>query len=518
MKKINLYKTIVCAAVLLINLSSCNFEDINAPKYSASEDDLKGDNYNLGAFFPQMEDIAFPAQENNYQMNENLIGDVYGRFMMTTKSAWNSKTFAVYKATSGWYDYPFSSTMTAVYTAWNEIKKLTNGEGVNFAWAQILRVAAMQRLTDMYGPLPYSQVSSGNIKVAYDSQENVYKNMLTDLNNAIDVLTTFVAANPNSKPMANYDGIYAGDFKKWVKFANSLKLRMALRIRFAAPELAQKSAEEAVNHIIGVIIGNEDNPAYYYTKGNPITVMWDAYRDTRACADLTSYMIGYNDPRLSKYFQVSSEINGKTGYFGLRSGIATESEAWACNYSAPNIYKSDPLYWMMASEISFCRAEGALIGWNMGGTAQSFYETGIKQSFDLWGASGYEAYIADATSQPADYVDPNGKGSTTALSTMTIKWNDGDSQEKKLERIITQKWLALYPIGQEAWSEYRRTGYPKFFAVAQNTEYSNLVVANRIPFPYSEYENNHDNITAAVSLLGGIDNYATKMWWDKKSK
>jgi hypothetical protein len=108
----------------------------------------------LGAFFPQLEDIAFPAQENNYQMNENLIGDVYGRYMMTTKSNWNSKTFAVYKAASGWYDFPFNSTMTSVYTAWNEIRKLTNGEGINYAWAQILRVAAMQRITDMYGPIP----------------------------------------------------------------------------------------------------------------------------------------------------------------------------------------------------------------------------------------------------------------------------------------------------------------------------------------------------------------------------
>jgi hypothetical protein len=173
---------------------------------------------------------------------------------------------------------------------------------------------------------------------------------------------------------------------------------------------------------------------------------------------------------------------------------------------------------MMASEITFCRAEGALLGWNMGGTAKSLYETAIKQSFDLWGASGYDAYINDATSKQADYTDPNGKASMSALSTITIKWNESDTQEKKLERIITQKWIALYPIGQEAWSEYRRTGYPKFFPVAQTTEYAGLIVANRIPFPYSEYENNHDNVAAAVTMLGGKDSYSTKLWWDKKNK
>lgn len=514
-----IYNTVVCSLFILISgLSSCDFEKINEPKYQASADDLKGDNFDLGAFFPQLQDIAFPAQENNYQMNENLIGDVYGRYMMTTKSQWNSKTFAVYKAVSGWYSFPFNSTLPAVYTAWDEINKNTKGVGVNYAWAQILRVTSMQRISDMYGPIPYSKVTTGNLKVPYDSQEDAYKAMFKDLTDAIEVLTTYVSANPSSKPMAQYDGVFGGDFKLWVKFANSLKLRMALRIRYADPELAKKMAEEAVGHIIGVMTTNADNAKYYYSKGNPINVMWDAYKDTRACADLISYMIGYNDPRLSKYFQLSNDIGGKKDYFGLRSGIATESEAWACKYSAPNFSKTDPLYWMMVSEVTFCRAEGALLGWKMNGTAESLYKDAIKQSFDLWGVSGYDAYIINSTSTQADYVDPNSKGTINALSTITIKWEESDSQERKLERIITQKWIALYPLGQEAWSEYRRTGYPKFFPVAQNTEYSGLVVANRIPFPYSEYENNSDEVAKAVQLLGGQDDYSTKLWWDKKVK
>lgn len=508
----------VCFLLLGGTVAACDFESINEPKYQASGDDFKGDNFNLGAFFPQLQDIAYPAQENNYQMIENLIGDVYGRYMMTTKSDWNSKTFAVYRAETNWYSFPFKTTMPAVYTAWNEIKGLTNGEGVNFAWAQILRVAAMQRITDMYGPIPYSKVTSGNLKVEYDSQEDVYKAMFSDLNDAIDVLTTFVTANPGSTPMAQYDGIYAGDFSQWVKFANSLKLRMALRIRYANETLAQQMAEEAVNHIIGVMTTNADNAKYNYIKGNPIKIMWDDYHDARACADITSYMLGYDDPRLTKYFQNSAEINGKKGIFGLRSGVATVSESWAMNYSAPTTAKADPLYWMMVSEVTFCRAEGALLGWSMKGNAKDLYEQAIKQSFDLWGVSGYDAYIADDTKKQADYVDPNDKASTNALSTITIKWNDSDASEKKLERLITQKWIALYPLGQEAWSEYRRTGYPRFFSVAQNTEYGTLVVANRIPFAYDEYQNNAPGIATALQHLNGADDYATKLWWDQKQK
>lgn len=515
-KNRNIMKAIAYSLFLGVSLTACDFESINEPKYQASGDDLKGDNFNLGAFFPQLQDIAFPAQENNYQMNENLLGDVYGRYIMTTKSEWNLKTYAVYKAAENWYGAPFTTTMPGVYTAWNEIKKMSNGEGPNFAWAQILRVAAMQRITDMYGPIPYSKVTSGNLNVEYDSQEEVYKAMLADLNAAIEVLTTFTTANPGAAPMASYDGIYGGDFSQWVKFANSLKLRMAIRIRYADETLAKQMAEEAVNHIVGVMTTNSDNAKYYYGKGNPLKVMWDDYKDARACADITSYMTGYGDPRMTKYFQNSDEINGKRGIFGLRSGVATDSEAWACKYSAPNVAKSDPLYWMMVSEITFCRAEGALLGWNMGGSVKDLYELGIKQSFDLWGVSGYDSYIQDEVKVPGNYEDPNDRASIGALSTITIKWNDSAEMEKKLERLITQKWIALYPIGQEAWSEYRRTGYPHFFPVAQNTEYGNLIVAKRIPFPRAEYDNNASGIVTALKHLGGGDTYATKLWWDKK--
>ena len=504
---------LLLSGVILLGSCTSNFDNINEPKYQASEEDMKGDNFKLGAFFPQLQDNAFPAQENSYQMNENLIGDVYGRYMMTTKSAWNSSNFSVYNAPEGWVKYPFNDVLSKVYTAWNEIRKQTDGEGVSFAWAQILRVTAMQRLTDMYGPIPYSKVESGDLSVAYDSQEDAYKNMFIDLSNAIEVLSSYVTANPSSKPMAAYDGIYGGDYKQWVKFANSLKLRMAMRVRFAAPALAQEMAEEAVNHSFGVMESKEDNAEYNYSKGNPIFVMWSSYGDSRVCADITSYMNGFNDPRRPKYFYQTT-IAGASGFIGLRSGAATQSEAWAKEYSAPAVEKADKLIWMTASEIAFLKAEGALIGWNMKGTAENFYNQGIKLSFDQWGVSGAETYLNDNTSKQADYTDPNNKYSASAVSTITIKWDGSANTETNLERVITQKYIALWPVGQEAWSEYRRTGYPKFFKVAQNVS-PNIVVAGRIPFSADEYLNNADNMAGAVQALGGADNYATKLWWDK---
>lgn len=515
-KKINYKHFLISAIACGCLFTACDFEEINEPKYQITADDMKGDNFNLGAFFPQLQDIAYPAQENNYQMNENLIGDVYGRYMMTG-GKWPTKNFAVYNAPEGWVKFPFNNVMGNVYTAWNEIRKLTSGEGVNFAWAQILRVTAMQRLTDMYGPIPYSKVASGDLKVPYDSQEEAYKAMFVDLTDAIDVLTTFVVSNPGSFPMAQYDGVYGGDFSKWVKYANSLKLRMAMRIRFADADLARRMAEEAINHTIGVITSNTDNAKYSYEKGNPLHIMWDSYSDCRLCADITCYMTGYKDPRMTKYFQETT-MGEKKGYFGIRSGLNSPGTQYSTQYSSPNVVKEDPLYWMYASEISFLRAEGAAIGWDMNGTAEQFYNDGIRLSFEQVGASGVETYLANSDLKQADYEDPNNSASINAVSTITIKWDESASAEEKLERIITQKWIALWPMGQEAWSEYRRTGFPKMFPLAQNTAYGNLLIANRIPFSADEYLNNKENMPAAKIALGGEDNYATHLWWDKYRK
>lgn len=505
----------IALGMLIFGACTGNFENINTPKYLPTEDDMIGDNYKLGAFFPQMQDMAYPAQQNDYQMSENLLGDVYGRYMTITNDGWLTN-FATFNAPSGWVNAPFKDAFSKIYGAWTEIRKETKGEGVNYAWAQILRVASMQRITDIYGPIPYSKVPEGGIMVPYDDQETVYKHLFKDLDDAIEILTSYALGNPDAKPMAEYDQVYGGDFSKWVKFANSLKLRMALRIVYADPSFAQKKAEEAVNHAIGVITDNADNAIMEYNI-NPIKIMWNDYSDTRVCADIVTYMKGYEDPRMSKYFY-KGNIGGKNDYFGLRAGIKIESKAWALNYSAPAAEEKDPILWLNAAEVAFLRAEGAMRKWNMGGTDEYFYNEGISLSFKQYSLGGFEAYRENNTRTPASYDDPYFPES--AISTITIKWNSKAEEEEKLERIITQKWIAMWPLGQEAWSEQRRTGYPRFFPVKVNkNDDASLTtkLASRIPFPPSEKENNLTNYNQAVTLLGGTDNYSTKLWWDKKS-
>ena len=182
---------------------------------------------------------------------------------------------------------------------------------------------------------------------------------------------------------------------------------------------------------------------------------------------------------------------------------------------------------MMASEVAFLRAEGAMRGWTaeMGGTAEEFYNKGIELSFLENGLSADAAarYAADETSKPTDFTDvstANTKYNISALGKITIKWNAGASEEEQLERIITQKWIAMFPNGTEAWSEFRRTGYPLIFPVRSNYPTSGVDTnkqIRRMVFPQSEYSNNGAAVQEAVKLLGGPDNGGTKLWWDKKN-
>lgn len=510
-----LYTGLIAAGSLLFAVSCTgDFEDFNRNPAQPTDEEIMEGYYKLGAFFPQMLNYAYPAQENAYQMGENLVGDPYGRYLSVANS-WTT-TFSTFNAPAGWINSPFNDAFEKVYGGWAQVKDLTGGEGQLYAWAQILRVTAMQRITDMYGPIPYSQIEGGSIAVGYDSQEQVYRSMFTDLDNAIAVLTEFVAENPDYSAMATFDQVYGGNFSKWIRYANSLKLRMAMRIVYADEAFARQKAEEAVNHPGGMIISNGDIAENAFPS-NPIWTMTTAWGDSRVCADIVAYMNGYQDPRLSSYF-TKSQHEGGSEYLGLRTGIAISGKDWSNKYSSTTYVQSDKTLWFNAAETAFLRAEGAIRGWNMGGTAQEFYEEGIRLSFSQWGAGGADTYIQNETLKPAGIEDPDPELAAAPISTITIKWSESDPFETKLERVITQKWIAMYPLGQEAWSEQRRTGYPKFFPVKVNSgDDSNLTtrLASRIPFPPDEKNNNAQNYEGAVNLLGGTDNYSTKLWWDK---
>ncbi len=408
----------------------------------------------------------------------------------------------------------YKDIIPKVFIYSGEVAKATD-EPVPNAVAAVLKVASIQRVTDAYGPIPYSKVgANGEITADFDSQEDVYNLMIKQLDDAIATMT----ANRTADFSSLADRIYGGKVEKWIKFANSLKLRLAMRISKSNPTLAKQKAEEAVSHEVGVMSGNDDNAELTLVSTNPFEIIMYEYNggDSRVSADITSYMNGYKDPRRTAMF-TECTFDGK-GYCGMRTGINIPDGTTAHAYSNYNVKTDSKIIIMNSAETAFLRAEGALRGWNMGGSAKSFYEEGIRLSFEQWGVSGADKYIADDTSMPEGYKDPAGLNSYSgATSKITIAWDDSDNSGN-LERIITQKWLANFPLGLEAWAEYRRTGFPKLMPVVVNNSggtVSSERGARRLAYPQDERTNNAEYYQHALQMLGGADNMGTDVWWAK---
>jgi len=506
------------SAGLLLSATSCTngYEDFNQDPYAVTKDEMQRDAYSLSAALVNLEGWVIPTDVNTNQFTECLNGGSFSGYISDSNAGFSGKNFAQYSPENNWARVLFNDIIPKLFIYSNEVNNVTE-DVVPRSVAQIIKVAGIHRVTDAYGPIPYSKVGKdGEITAPYDSQEEVYNLMFEQLNEAIDHLTE----NRTNDFSAKADKVFDGKVENWIKFANSLKLRLAIRISKVAPAKAKQMAEQAVNHEVGVMTDNADNAELAISSTNPFYVIMYEYNggDSRVGADITTYMNGYNDPRRAAMFTTSTFADGN-GYFGLRTGIAIPDGNTAHAYSNYNVSTNSKLLWMNAAEVAFLRAEGALRGWNMGGTAKEFYEQGVRLSFDQWGVQGADSYLADATSTPALYTDPVGLNSYTgATSSITIAWDDAATTETNLERIITQKWLANFPLGQEAWSEYRRTGYPKLMPVVVNNSggiVSTERGARRLYYPQEERTNNLTNYNAAVTLLGGSDNMATDVWWAK---
>ncbi|MDH6311191.1 hypothetical protein M2451_004122 [Dysgonomonas sp. PFB1-18] len=519
---------LICLSLMMVACTS-KFEDFNTDPNRATDEHLEKDMLALGGMFPPMMVDIIPTSDidaNEFQRAQNLTGDIFSGYMAAIGQWNNSSNNSTYNLYYGeWNDVAFDVAYR-IMGYWSQIKiKAVEYESQSaFSLAQILKIMALHRITDNYGPIPYSKMGQGALGSAYDSQEDVYKGFFEDLNEAINDLRIFNAADPGAKPLRKYDLIYGGDYKKWIVFANSLKLRLAMRMVYVEPALAKQYAEEAVNNEYGVMLSNQDNAELKSGLGvsvyNPLWVCWDRYGDIRMGASMESFLKGYSDPRMGVYFKPSG-IPGED-YNGVRNGVVISNKSHYMLTSSPKVENNSttsPILWMCAAEMYFLRAEGALRGWNMGGTAEELYNKGIETSFEHRGVTGAAAYIADATSTPANFTDKRGSNSISATTDIKIKWDGGAAFEKNLERIITQKWLAMFPEGQEAWTEFRRTGYPKIFPVVRNNSAGTIdtdIQIRRIPFPESEKRANKEEVDKAVTLLGGPDNGGTKLWWDKK--
>lgn len=518
-----------CIASSIILVSSCtkNFKEYNTNPTGLSEKQISADYQNLGEPMKQAQLNILSYTDWIYQLEQNLIGDVYSGYLMSATPFEGNSNNMTYNLVDGWnyyeWDYVYDNVMKPTQ---NVLDATTEPQNASFhAWAKIVRVEAMHRVSDIYGPIIYTNYGKSNAdgSVSFDSQKDAYDAFFKDLDSAINVLTPLVQNNAPAT-FSKFDLIYGGSFAKWLKFANTLRLRLAIRISKADPAKAKTEGEAALSNPGGLLSTNDDNAfvdiGINYHPLNGIT----SWGDVNIGAPLACYLNGYNDPRVSKYMTKATDAAVTGQYIGIRCGINIDANGRYVGYSRLLEFPNK-IQLFVASEAWFLKAEAALKGWSGAGNAKENYETGISTSFNQYGLDA-SSYITDNTSKQQQYTDPkaitpgenNVLTGSPYLSTITIAWNDGDTPEKKLERVITQKWLALFPDGQEAWSEFRRTKYPKLFPVVVNKSGGKISTSDfvqRINFPSTEIDRNAKGVTEAVATLGGPDTGGTVLWWAK---
>ena len=539
--KTKAYKYIV--GVLALSLfTACDFQKVNTNEFELLPEEGLMDGISIGGPITAMQKCVFPvgtqadgtSVANRYQTAYNLAADCWSGYFGQNNN-WGGPNNLNYFLKDGWVASSYTESYSTVVPLWQDLKGKTETQFPEvFALAQILKISAWHKATDMFGPIPYKEAGKGLITVPYDSQEEVYKSMFKELSDAIEVLTKY-ADNGNSKLLPNADAVYAGDVHKWVVYANSLMLRLAMRVYYADAALSKKYALQAVNHSYGVMKTKDDEAkmergASLEFKNN-LDVLINQYNECRMGSSMLAYLGGYQDPRLPKYFNTSTVSQAVTvGTYGKYSGVPTGHDVSSNDAfrdsSRPAITSTTPTYWMRASEVYFLLAEAALHGFAVGGTAESLYEKGIEMSFEENGIASSE--VADYMSsglKPSAYsfhlTNPGVNVDVPAVTQATTEWTGTD--EEKLEKIMIQKWIALYPNGQEAWSEYRRTGYPKLHSVVtnySNGEVDSEVGIRRMRFPTNKSTSAEDiaNLESARKLLrGGLDKAGTRLWWDNKN-
>lgn len=542
-------------------MTSCtdNFENLNTSGVQVDPNELP-----FSAQCTEPMNYCYPPQQNMFQFWTNLTIDLYGGYFMTPNGNFTNGDMGENRGHSGgmyenYYLHIFNNTRRIIADC--DASNQLGLAGV----MRIVQAYGTLMTTDAHGPLAYSSILSGEYEsyFPFDSQQDIYIAMLKDLDKAITDIQNMTEAEKLT--LATFDSWCQADTELWVKIANTMKLRMALR-------LSKREAEMNAAGIDLKAVAAAAAPNTLATVNKDIVIdksleneMWLMFNwgDCGFNANLVTLMSGMKDPRQPLYMTKNvNDVTVKVGeenkvvvpknteYLGIRfaSGLPGKPNSWS-NFSGwidtPNalgVY-SMPLPIFKAAESYFLLAE-AKLRWNIGSESiQSLYENGIRVSMEnelayrgkyaqitAYPANAVEDYINGTTGQ-IDFVDPaNAALSTPALNKLGVKWDEGASNEQKLERIMIQKYLALFPLSTEAWAEQRRTGYPRLFPAYVNE--SNGAVdteegVRRVIYSNNAYDTNAKGLEEGLKLLDkensskkGIsgDKGGTHVWWDNADK
>jgi len=350
--------------------------------------------------------------------------------------------------------------------------------------ALVMQANSFQILTDVYGPIMFTQFNTGVFQPAYDSEDVVYNGINTMLKNA----ETLLAANVGTLP-ATSDPVYGGDVAKWRKFANSLRLKVLMRMSSKVNVAAEVAALAASGQLM---TSNADSAQLAYKAAqpdaNPIyeTVSFGNRLEYKISSVLVSKLNSLSDPRLNIYgTPISGTVVGNVP--GVENAGAVNSisglGSFYLNPTLPGVFLS-------YAQVEFLLAEAANSGLIAGGptTALVHYNKAITANMNFNGITNAAA-IASYLAQP-----------TVAFSTQV----DGK------QKIAEQTWLALFGQGLEAWTEWRRTGFP---ALSPVFDANTTSIPKRFFYASDEISKNSANFNAAVAMLNGGDELTSPVWW-----
>jgi len=375
----------------------------------------------------------------------------------------------------------------------NESRRLINADAlllpatkdVQLAQIEIVEVMTWAALVNTFGNIPYSEaMNPENPLPKYDDAKTIYDALLVRLDAALPKLES------KGTPFGGGDLLYKGKIPQWVKFGNSLKLKLAMIIADSDPEKAKKLVAEAAPK---VFTSNADKAAFPYISTppnyNPIAQnmnsLYTSRQDFIPSATIVTPMNELNDPRRPFFF---STINDK--YVGGQYGFLNTYSAFS--HVSDKII--DPAFEGLLldySEVEFLLAEAVERGF-IAGSAADHYNKAVTASITYWGGSATDA--ATYLAQPK-----------VAYATAAPTWK---------EKIGFQKWIALYNRGWESWVEWRRLDYPKLSPPSGGNVPAGLAIPVRMIYPIVEQTLNGANREAAASAIGG-DLASTKLWWDK---
>jgi hypothetical protein len=360
-------------------------------------------------------------------------------------------------------------------------EELTSGVKANkLACIEVMQVLAYSYLVDIFGNVPYSEaLDPENTQPSFDDAQQIYMDLLSRLNTAIDNFDSSVEG------FGSADIIYNGDISKWEKFANSIKMRLAINISDVNSSKAQTVIEEASPN---AFTSNADNAKIRFQSATPNTnpswvrLVQSGRTDNVPSNSFISRLNDRNDPRRSKFFTTHNGI-----YIGGENGTNNDYEDYS--HFSEIIRSPDlPASILNYEEVEFIRAEAAARGFNVSGSATGHYENGIRADMEEWNVAESEinAYLAQ---------------SNVAYSSAS-----GDYHQK----IGLQKWISFHMQGLRAWTLVRRLDTPDL-----DTPVGAIIdeLMKRYEYPIAPQNLNEASYEEAAEAIGG-DNLTTKIFWD----